>query len=1229
MTTLTHRLNQFLFTASLFALTACGNANNPATALSGAGGKVDTVKEDGHEAPVCVIDRFKQPEAPVTTKQDILFVMDNSNSMNRHWQLMAAKIGKLLAGSSCKDIRIAVMVGGIEKHTGLLFAAPKQPKVLDAMKMNEAQIMASLKKTFAWALTYDQTDWIGAGEALFYSLYYGAQGAKAEAIRKQGFFRPDAGLNVIFMSDDAEESFPYPSKQIWDLPNKCNWGHHEKMRKTYYLPKGIDADSTFAALRRLKGDMPLVTNAFVNITREDILVDNKLDARCIYDSPGFGYFDIVKRSGGVVWSIHKDRGDGLLRVAARANQRRALIHDFHLSKPAAKVDPASIEAKVDAALKPHTYSADTNVVHLEDAGKEGSSVEIRHCEPVPQVEWSIQGFAGQAGQTTAQLAWFTPEFATTGKVAYGTDPASLNDSATDGVSSTQHGVSLAGLRPNTAYYFQVVATDEHGTVKKSEVISLRTRPSWNVSILTGTASRNTAVLQWGTPGYPTQGTILYGLSPDSLTAEAPSPAIGEAHVVEVANLAAGTTYYFQAVSRDEFGLEQRSNVIALTTVKDWAVVGLRATAGRFAAEVLWGTPEYPTASEIRYGTSPDTLGSVVKDPALAIEHGVTLNNLAAGTRYFYQAVAKDSLGVVKASAVQSFTTIADWNLSAPVAASTERAFTVTFNTGSFPTSAKLLWGTTSNLGSQLDAGADSPEHGASVTGLEPDTLYYYQAVAVDTLGQELRSPVASIRTKKEEIPLPKWAISGFEGSALQESVSLTWHTSDYPTIGTVKFGTSPENLDRSAEESTAARDHALGVAGLTPDTIYYFQVTAKDDRGQEQTSSVIAVRTQAVPLPQWSITGFEGSPSKTSVSLSWRTVDYDTTSYVRYGTSADALTGTVNDPVLGRDHAAIVTGLSADTVYFFQAVARDDRGQEKASEVISVRTDAEPLPIWGISGFQGVPTRTSVALSWATAAYDTTGRVRWGLSPDALTGNVADPNSGRDHAATVGGLSAGTTYYFQVVARDDRGQERSSEVISVRTLEDPLPSWSITGFSGTGTVHEISAIFHTETYATRGKLRYGTSAGQLNSETALEASAALAHPFTLTGLAANTSYFLQAVAVDDRGQEKASAVLEIRTTAATPTWQVTGFDGTTTPTQANLIWQTPGTATKGVIKVGLSATDLSFKTVNVPDFATTHVAAVTDLSPNTTYFFQIEAEDADGGKVSSGIISKKTKTRGQ
>ena len=68
----------------------------------------------------------------------------------------------------------------------------------------------------------------------------------------------------------------------------------------------------------------------------------------------------------------------------------------------------------------------------------------------------------------------------------------------------------------------MLAADEFGTEKKGGVISLRTRPSWAMGTLRGTASRTTAVLEWSTPGFATAGAILYGTSPDNLGGSVPS-----------------------------------------------------------------------------------------------------------------------------------------------------------------------------------------------------------------------------------------------------------------------------------------------------------------------------------------------------------------------------------------------------------------------------------------------------------------------------------------------------------------------------------------------------------------------------------------------------------------------------------------------------------------------------------------------------------------------------------
>src|SRR5690606_33387652 len=137
------------------------------------------------------------------------------------------------------------------------------------------------------------------------------------------------------------------------------------------------------------------------------------------------------------------------------------------------------------------------------------------------------------------------------------------------------------------------------------------------------------------------------------------------------------------------------------------------------------------------------------------------------------------------------------------------------------------------------------EHEVGVGGLEPDTLYYFQVVAADDRGQEQSSAVISVRTQAEAPPLPIWAITGLEGSATSRLATIRWQTPEYATTGRVLYGTSAGNLTRSLRAALPVWEHEVGVGGLEPDTLYYFQVVAADDRGQEQSSAVISVRTQA------------------------------------------------------------------------------------------------------------------------------------------------------------------------------------------------------------------------------------------------------------------------------------------------------------------------------------------------------------------------------------------------
>ena len=396
---------------------------------------------------------------------------------------------------------------------------------------------------------------------------------------------------------------------------------------------------------------------------------------------------------------------------------------------------------------------------------------------------------------------------------------------------------------------------------------------------------------------------------------------------------------------------------------------------------------------------------------------------------------------------------------------------------------------------------------------------------------------------------------------------------------------------------------------------------SSDEFGLEKRSEVILIRTQT----DWGISGFTGQPSRTTVSLSWGTMEQAATGRVLYGTSAGSLTQQAAHAGTGTSHSVNVTGLSPSTDYYFLAVSQDGLGAEKVSSVIMVRT----VDDWEVTGFSGQSTQTNVALTWTTPGYGTSGRVFWGASDSSLTNVASDAAQGSSHGATVSGLNPDTLYYFQASSTDSEGVEKRSAVVAIRTQQIPLPEWSITNFTGASTKTSATLTWNTAQYSTTGKILWGASLDSVGTEVN-EAGVGTSHSVTVSGLSPDTLYYFVAVSNDDRGQEKTSDVIAIRTMkddVVTPSsnWMIIGFDGTTTPNQANLIWQTPGAQTTATIKVGLSADDLTFMALNITEGLETHIVGVPGLDPNTQYFFQVIATDSAGRTVESVIIAKRTK----
>jgi hypothetical protein len=893
---------------------------------------------------VCTIDKFKQnSQQDQVKKVDILFVMDHSGSMRDDWERVANNVRHMVKELPADlDINYSVLLANGAGLKGKLFAGNGVPVVISSKTNSVNKVASYLQRTFTAGM--QQKDDVALGEAPVLSLYH-AVTTHARANQKLGFFRPDAALSIIFMSDEQEVGFPFPDPQAPGLPPRCDAATEDAIKREQYDKKGINLDLAYNATKALKGDMPILTSAFVNITKEDLFRRNSKNSKCLYDSLGYGYFELVDKTKGVLFSIQQDKAEGLARCGKVLRERLALMKDFPLSKPADKVDVETITAAVDGAKAVHTYKVASNSVHLDFAGNYGSEIEIQHCEPVEQKEWSIQGFTGQAAQYAAGLSWKTPEYATNGKVVYGTSATNLNkEVAATGV-NTDHVVTVEGLAANTLYYFQAVNKDDYGLEKRSAVISLRTQPDWSISSTNGEPSRNSVNIRWNTVQYPTVGKVFYGTSADALVNESAETAAVTSHGVMISGLNANTNYFFRCVSKDEYGLEKKSEIFSVQTLSEWGLVGFKGVAAKTSVVLDWQTPGYNTNGKIRWGTSAGSLTNELASVALSENHTVTVTGLNPNTTYYFQAVNSDDLGLVKQSDVIAVKTLVDWNITGFSGTSTQNSVSVGWSTLEYATNGKVFWGSTAeSLSNELATNGPVINHSATITGLTPDTVYYFRAVASDEFGNNKASGVVAIKT--QAIPKPVWEMTDFTGLATKNSVSVGWKTSAYATTGKILWGTSENSLTNELSEGAAFTNHALLVNGLTPDTLYYFQAVSIDDFGQEKRTAVIAVRTlvddvvDPNPIPNWEIVGFDVGTQINSADVIWRTPGAVTKATIKYGTNAQNLNQVVEVTEYLETHIVNVEGLTESTTYYFQVIAVDKNGRTVESVIVMKRTKA-------------------------------------------------------------------------------------------------------------------------------------------------------------------------------------------------------------------------------------------------------------------------------------------------
>jgi fibronectin type 3 domain-containing protein len=649
--------------------------------------------------------------------------------------------------------------------------------------------------------------------------------------------------------------------------------------------------------------------------------------------------------------------------------------------------------------------------------------------------------AGSPSLNSITVGWTAPvDTGTTALVGYdvyyGTTSPTIkfgtrfSSSATSGV--------VTGLLPGTTYYFAVRAANSVGVSDPSSpsASAATTNVVPGAPVLdTATAGNAQVALAWhaGTDlGTPISGYKVYRNATASPIYTGTSLACNDTGLIN------GVVYSYHVVATNTLGDSPSSNIMTATPdVVPNPPTGVSASSPTLTSiTVSWTAPVSNggtalTGYDVFYGTSaiPTTkFGSTLG----ASTFSVVVTSLSPGIQYNFTVKAINSFGASTASSPIATATTTNVVPGAPTIGTATPGYssvTVTWspptNTGSPITGYKVFYGTSANPSTNF-VSALSTDTGATVTGLNPGTLYFFNVVAVNAAGPGATSSDVSTTTT-DVVPGAPVLDSVVPGNT---TAVITWHAG-------INNG-SPVTAYKVYRNGTVAPVYAgllltYTDTGLINGVDYSYTVMATNLMGDSISSNTVHATPDVIP----------GTPvlgtitvGLNSVTVSW-SAPYNAGSSITgykvfYGTSA---TPTVNfASALAGDSQLVITGLNAATQYYFNIVAINAAGGSVAS-VDRTATTTDVIPAAPSMG-TATPHLNSVTLVWTAPLAN-------GGSPITVYrvyyGTIANPSlnyvsvSGTATGATVAGLDAGTHYYFDLVAVNSAGPGPASTDISTNT----------------------------------------------------------------------------------------------------------------------------------------------------------------------------------------------------